>query len=802
MNFPTLSPASRPISFPLAVALVIVCLGASSTEAQTKTWTGNRGGGGANRDWSRDENWQDEDVPASGDALIFAGTNRLTDNNNNFNSYTFNGITFNSSAGAFTLSGNPITLGGNVTNDSVNTQTIDLNMGLSATRTFHAAAGDLAIGGVLSSAGGLTKTGNNTLSLTAANTFTGPVTIAAGTLQLGNGSATGSLSTASSITNQGTLAFNRSNTITQGTDFASVIAGAGGITKLNTNTLVLNGTNTYTGPTVVNAGTLQAGAAAGGQAFGNLSAVTVSSGAGLALNGFNQTIGSLAGNGTVSLGTGSATLTLGGDNSSTVFGGVVNGSGSVTKVGTGTFAVTNTVVPAGFTITVNGGTFQLGNGGAGGALTSPSTVVNNATYAWNRSDNREQGGTSVITGTGVFLKRGAGTYTLSGTNSYSGGTRIEEGTLRVNNPSAIGATTGSLTIHGGSLDLANFNIAVGNLTGTGGTITSSVGGSRTLTIGNGNAGGGTYQGVIADGTGTTSLVKTGTGTITLAGNNTFTGATTINGGTLRIGSGGTSGSIVAASSVTNNGTLIYDRSDDVTLTYGISGSGSVTKEGAGLLILTQANTYSGGTIVNAGTLRVQNTTGSATGSGTVVINNGGKLMGAGSIAGDIVVNPGGILSLGASIEVLTSGAAMLNDTSTFIYELDSSAPLGLAADLQVANGDLSLFGIVSLDVGDLASSPTAFDEGTTFSLINYADTWNGGLFTVNGDAIGNGETFTDGLNTWRLDYTATTGGVNFSSQYSNANFVNIVAVPEPPVLAIVAAGGVGFLMLRRRRHQG
>ena len=81
-------------------------------------------------------------------------------------------------------------------------------------------------------------------------------TISTGTLQIGSGGTTGSLATGSAITNNATLAFNRSNPVTEGTDFASVIGGSGGVTQAGSGTLILSGANTYAGKTRINNGTL------------------------------------------------------------------------------------------------------------------------------------------------------------------------------------------------------------------------------------------------------------------------------------------------------------------------------------------------------------------------------------------------------------------------------------------------------------------------------------------------------------------------------------------------------------------
>ena len=220
------------------------------------------------------------------------------------------------------------------------------------------------------------------------------------------------------------------------------------------------------------------------------------------------------------------------------------------------------------------------------------------------------------------------------------------------------------------------------------------------------------------------------------------------------------------------------------------------KTGDATTTLTGTNSYTGTTTVSGGKLLVN---GSITGTGAVSVAGGATLGGTGTIAGAVTVN-GGILSPGASIESLTTAALTLNTGSTFEYEMDSSAIPSVAADFQKVTGDLNLSGTVNLTLTDLAVSPTAFAANTTLSLINYAGEWNHGYFTYGTNQLTDGEVFTAGLNTWQIRYGATTGGLNFATEYTPASgsFVNLTAVPEPGSLfALGCLVGSGVLLRRR-----
>src|SRR5262249_11686762 len=103
--------------------------------------------------------------------------------------------------------------------------------------------------------------------------------------------------------------------------------------------------------------------------------------------------------------------------------------------------------------------------------------------------------------------------------------------------------------------------------------------------------------------GTGVLTQNGTGTVILTNANTFSGGATVSAGTLQVGNGGATGSL-GSGNVTNNASLVYNRSDTVTVDNLISGTGVLTQSGTGTLILTNGNTLSGGVTISAGTLQI------------------------------------------------------------------------------------------------------------------------------------------------------------------------------------------------------
>ncbi|MEE4453135.1 autotransporter-associated beta strand repeat-containing protein [Novosphingobium resinovorum] len=334
---------------------------------------------------------------------------------------------------------------------------------------------------------------------------------------------------------------------------AASIGGNGGIAKLDAGTLVLGAANSYAGATTVSGGTLRAGVAGALPAGTD---VTVAAGATLDLASF-QAIASLAGDGSVTLSGGD--LVTGGGDGSTRFGGVISGSGALSKAGSGVFTLAGANTYTGGT-TVSAGILRLDGGTLGsGALAvasgatldlngASSTVgtLSGAGAIQLGSGTLTAGGsanssfTGIIGGTGSLGKTGTGTLTLSGANTYSGGTTVAGGTLAAGAANVLGS--GTLTVaSGANAALGNFAQTVGGLSGEG-TIAL---GSAILTV-NG-AGNTSYSGVLS---GTGRLIKTGTGTLVLGGANTYTGSTSITGGTLIV-----NGSLAGTVSLGASGTL-------------------------------------------------------------------------------------------------------------------------------------------------------------------------------------------------------------------------------------------------------
>ncbi len=536
--------------------------------------------------------------------------------------------------GGYSISGTqPLTLTGSSgvgIDNTTGINTIDAPLTLGANLTFTEEAGTLNLGGVIGGSGNLTQGAGGTtgsLVLGGANTYTGTTTVSAGTLSISAddnlGAVPGSASPGSLTLSGGTLATTASFTLNAnrgislgasggtidvagGTTltYNGIAAGTGSLTKTDTGTLVLGGANTYSGTTTISAGTLQVGAS---NAIPGSSDLTDN--ATLDLDGYSDTIGALSGSGTVTSSVaGPVTLTVGATNDSGTFTGVIqDGGGTValTVTGTGTETLSGANTYTG-TTTINAGAISVSaddNLGAvpgtaipgsltlnGGTLATTASFTLNANRGINLGASGGTidvaGGTTltyngIAAGTGSLTKIDTGTLILGGTNTYSGTTTISAGTMQVGIANAIPST--SDVTDNATLDLDGNSDTVGALSGTG-TVTSSVAGPATLTVGATNDSG-TFSGVIQNGTGTVALTENGTGTETLSGADTYTGTTTIGTGTLLVDGSLAAGSAVSVSSgatlgggtTTTSGTVSGTVSDSGTIapgpTSGSSGTG-------------------------------------------------------------------------------------------------------------------------------------------------------------------------------------------------------------------------------------
>jgi autotransporter-associated beta strand protein/T5SS/PEP-CTERM-associated repeat protein len=405
------------------------------------------------------------------------------------------------------------------------------------------------------------------------------------------------------------------------------------------------------------------------------------------------------------------TLTLGAN---------ISGAGTLSKAGSGTLILTGSSTYTGGT-TITGGTLQLGNGGASGSITGD--VVDNGTFAINRSDTFAFGG--VISGAGTFAQIGPGTTILSATNTYAGGTAINSGVLAVAADANLGAASGGLAFGGGTLQfLSGFT--------TNRAVTLNAGGGTFDTNGN-NA---TLGGMIS---GNGAFTKIGAGVLTLAGPSSYTGATNVNAGTLQAGAANafapgsaftvasgatlnlngfnqTIGSLAGAGSAALGSATLTTGTDNTNTTFSgaISGTGGVVKQGTGTFTLTGVSSYTGPTNINAGTLVVNGSLAS-----NVFVNSGGTLRGTGSI-GSLVVGNGATLSPGNSIGTLTvQGNLVMASAAAYIVEVSSSA-----ADRTNVAGTASLGGTVQATFlsGTVARAYTILSAagglgGTTFGTL-------------------------------------------------------------------------------------
>jgi outer membrane autotransporter protein len=425
------------------------------------------------------------------------------------------------------------------------------------------------------------------------------------------------------------------------------------------------------------------------------------------------------------------------------YSGVISGTGRVQTESDLTLIGNNTY--SGGTYNGRGAKLSIGNGGTTGSITGNINGIKITTgfdigdLIFNRSDD--------ITFDGAIsdqdiIKRGAGSLTLTGNS-------IENGNLRVEN--------GELIINSGGL-VSNTNSFIAGSDGA--------------------------SGVLVDGSGSrwnTTAINVGdthAGTLTISNDGSVT-ATAVNGGVL-LGSSTASGTLnigaAAGDSAVAAGTLSADRvtfgsaasnivfnhtSTDYTFATDITGNGAVELY-SGLTNLTGNSSYSGSTLVNGGMLKVNNLSGSATGSGSVTIANGASLGGSGTIAGSVTLADGGRLAAGNSPGNLTLGELLLNNASVLDYELASPSGIaGVDSDLITVTGDLTLDGI--LNITDLGGFDFAVSSGDTGSYR---------LFDYGGTLIDNVISFGSGLlagYNYSID-TATAGAVTLVADFTGLQF--------------------------------
>ena len=419
--------------------------------------------------------------------------------------------------------------------------------------------------------------------------------------------------------------------------------------------------------------------------------------------------------------------------------------------------------------------------GTGGTIQATSTPALNNIAATLVVNNEEDYSSAALLRDGTtssavlhLTKSGTGTQTLTATNTYTGSTTINAGTLKMGASGTVGSIASNVVMTSTN---ATFAIDRSNT----GTFANTISGSG-------------------------RVLKAGSGVYYLSGTNTYTGDTVIENGGLQVfgnenlgGVGSkivfnngsntarieTAQSAIIAREVVINGTTARfgtTGTTNVTTFSGvISGTGSMDKRFVGTLILSNANTYSGGTVITTGTLAAQNSTGSATGTGGLTVSAGMALAGNGIIA------PDG----GNNISVAGSINPGLDSTATLTFDLEGASKmdfvggsainmtLGTASDLITFSsaGDwLTGSGNVSLNL----TLGAGFDYGNSYVIFGNVTTAGFSPVAITGyDTVG---------------YTANFGQVGDNYQ------VSFEAIPEPSTWMLLGCG-LAFILLRAQRRR-
>ena len=387
-----------------------------------------------------------------------------------------------------------------------------------------------------------------------------------------------------------------------------------------------------------------------------------------------------------------------------------------------------------------------------GSLLSPVAVIMNST-----SRDYRITGAGGISGAASLTLDAANTRTLTmePANNYAGNTVINGGTLKLGASEVIpdGTGTGNVTVNG-TLDLNGFAENINGLSGSGTVDSTEAAGFPTLTVGGNNAGS-TFGGMLKNTAGTLALIKTGTGRLILSGTNTNTGGTTIAAGILQVGAGGTTGSL-GAGPVVNTGTLEFNRSDDTTFPDEISDTGALVKNGGGGLTLTNANTYSGATSVNRGTLTL---------SGDRTANCGAITVGSDGNTATLNLQ-GGTFTMNGTFTVGT-GSAVSSGTVNH-----SNGSLTLSGT-QLILGNLGALGNASTGTYNLSGGSLIGVSSTTRGIIIGTNPGTSGVFNLSG--TGNLDLSTALLQVGRSE-AATGGTTNLFNQTGGTAVVNILAI--------------------------